>query len=138
MVKMARLVSISGPRVSVVRVRHCSMKEDIQCQTKGSNLSYTLYLGTSPLTIRCARPSTTAVLPTPGSPINTGLFFVLRERILTTLRISSSLPITGSSFEACSTRSLPYFFRAWKLVSPVAFSTFLENPLTVSSSFFTL
>ncbi len=36
--------------------------------------------GTSPETILCARPSTIAVLPTPGSPISTGLFFVLRER----------------------------------------------------------
>ena len=34
--------------------------------------------GTSPLTMRCARPSTIAVLPTPGSPISTGLFFVRR------------------------------------------------------------
>ena len=34
--------------------------------------------GTSPLTIRCAKPSTIAVLPTPGSPINTGLFLVRR------------------------------------------------------------
>ena len=34
--------------------------------------------GTSPLTIRCAKPSTIAVLPTPGSPIKTGLFFVRR------------------------------------------------------------
>ena len=35
--------------------------------------------GTSPATMRCARPSTIAVLPTPGSPISTGLFFVRRE-----------------------------------------------------------
>ncbi|CAB5569065.1 Uncharacterised protein [Shigella sonnei] len=34
--------------------------------------------GTSPLIIRCARPSTMAVLPTPGSPISTGLFLVRR------------------------------------------------------------
>ncbi|MNR28219.1 hypothetical protein D3C85_1455340 [compost metagenome] len=34
--------------------------------------------GTSPLTIRCASPSTMAVLPTPGSPISTGLFLVRR------------------------------------------------------------
>ena len=60
--------------------------------------------GTSPFTIRCARPSTTAVLPTPGSPISTGLFLVLRERIRTTFRISSSRPITGSSF-CCLARS---------------------------------
>src|SRR5699024_3989676 len=69
--------------------------------------------GTSPATILCARPSTAAVLPTPGSPIRTGLFLVLRDRILTMLRISASRPITGSSFwfRAFSTRSSPYLFR---------------------------
>src|SRR5207237_999561 len=35
--------------------------------------------GTSPLTMRCAKPSTMAVLPTPGSPISTGLFLVRRQ-----------------------------------------------------------
>ena len=35
--------------------------------------------GTSCRTIRWASPSTTAVLPTPGSPISTGLFLVRRE-----------------------------------------------------------
>ena len=54
--------------------------------------------GTSPRTIRCARPSTTAVLPTPGSPIRTGLFFVFLDRMRITLRISESRPITGSIF----------------------------------------
>ena len=53
--------------------------------------------GTSPRTMRCARPSTMAVLPTPGSPISTGLFLVLRDRMRMTRRISSSRPITGSS-----------------------------------------
>ena len=38
--------------------------------------------GTSPATIRWARPSTTAVLPTPGSPISTGLFLVRRREHL--------------------------------------------------------
>ena len=37
--------------------------------------------GTSPLTMRCANPSAMAVLPTPGSPIRTGLFFVRRLKI---------------------------------------------------------
>ena len=54
--------------------------------------------GTSPRTILCARPSTTAVLPTPGSPIRTGLFLVFLDRMRITFRISASLPITGSSF----------------------------------------
>ena len=53
--------------------------------------------GTSPSTMRCASPSTTAVLPTPGSPMSTGLFFVRRESTWTTRRISASRPMTGSS-----------------------------------------
>ena len=63
--------------------------------------------GTSPEMMRWARPSTMAVLPTPGSPMSTGLFFVRRERTWTTRRISSSRPITGSSLprRACSVRS---------------------------------
>jgi hypothetical protein len=71
--------------------------------------------GTSPATIRCASPSTIAVLPTPGSPISTGLFFVRRESTWITRRISSSRPITGSSlpFSASSVRSRPNFESAW-------------------------
>ena len=38
-----------------------------------------------------------AVLPTPGSPISTGLFFVRRDRISMVCSISSARPITGSS-----------------------------------------
>ena len=53
--------------------------------------------GTSPATTRWASPSTTAVLPTPGSPISTGLFLVRRLSTCTTRRISASRPITGSS-----------------------------------------
>ena len=53
--------------------------------------------GTSPRTIRWANPSQMAVLPTPGSPISTGLFFVFRERMRMALRISVSLPMTGSN-----------------------------------------
>ena len=56
--------------------------------------------GTSFFTIACARPSTTAVLPTPGSPISTGLFLERRERICMTRSISFSRPMTGSSFES--------------------------------------
>ena len=53
--------------------------------------------GTSPRTMRWASPSAIAVLPTPGSPISTGLFLVRRDRTWITRRISSSRPITGSS-----------------------------------------
>jgi hypothetical protein len=71
--------------------------------------------GTSPATMRLARPSTMAVLPTPGSPMSTGLFLVRRERTWITRRISSSRPITGSSLplRASAVRSRPYFSRAW-------------------------
>ena len=45
-----------------------------------------------------ANPSTTAVLPTPASPIKTGLFLVRRFKISTTRLISLSRPMTGSIF----------------------------------------
>ena len=75
--------------------------------------------GTSSSTIRWARPSTIAVLPTPGSPIRTGLFFVRRERTWMTRRISSSRPITGSSLpsSASAVRSRPNFSSASKVSS---------------------
>ncbi len=75
--------------------------------------------GTSPATMRCASPSTMAVFPTPGSPIRTGLFFVLRERTWITRRISSSRPMTGSSLPASAraVRSRPYFSSAWYVPS---------------------
>ena len=72
------------------------------------------FSGTSPFTMRCARPSAIAVLPTPASPMSTGLFLRLRLRMRMTLRISVSRPMTGSSLLALaiSTRSWPYFFSA--------------------------
>ena len=75
--------------------------------------------GTSPATMRCASPSTTAVLPTPGSPIRTGLFFVRRDSTCTTRRISVSRPMTGSSSpsRARAVRSTPYFSSAWYVPS---------------------
>ena len=69
--------------------------------------------GTSPRTIRCASPSMTAVLPTPGSPMSTGLFFVFLDKIRIMFLISLSRPITGSNFWllAFSTRFSPYLAR---------------------------
>ena len=68
--------------------------------------------GTSPLTMRRARPSTMAVLPTPGSPMSTGLFFVRRESTCMTRRISSSRPMTGSILPCARQRGevAPVFF----------------------------
>ena len=48
-------------------------------------------------TILIANPSTIADLPTPGSPINTGLFFFLLLNICARRSISCSLPTIGSS-----------------------------------------
>ena len=69
--------------------------------------------------MRWASPSTIAVLPTPGSPIRTGLFFVRRLSTWMTRRISSSRPMTGSSrpSRAASVRSRPNFSSAWNLSS---------------------
>ena len=71
------------------------------------------------MTIRCASPSTIAVLPVPGSPMRTGLFLVRRDSTCMTLRISSSRPMTGSSlpFLASAVRSRLNFSSAWYLSS---------------------
>ena len=55
--------------------------------------------------MRRARPSTMAVLPTPGSPMSTGLFLVRRDSTWMTRRISSSRPMTGSSLPRRRPRS---------------------------------
>ena len=92
--------------------------------------------GTSPLTILSAKPSAIAVLPTPGSPIKHGLFFVFLDKILITFLISVSLPITGSSF--CSlanlTKSCPYFFKESYVSSGLSVVT-LVLPLTLDNAF---
>ena len=51
--------------------------------------------GQSPLAMSSASPSTMAVLPTPGSPISTGLFFLRRARISMTRSISLARPMVG-------------------------------------------
>ena len=61
--------------------------------------------GTSEATMRRASPSTIAVLPTPGSPMSTGLFLVRRHSTCITRLISSSRPITGSIF-SCRARAV--------------------------------
>ena len=70
--------------------------------------------GTSPLMMRRARPSAMAVLPTPGSPMSTGLFFVRRLSTCITRRISASRPMIGSILPclARAVRSRPYFSSA--------------------------
>src|SRR6266571_4592346 len=92
--------------------------------------------GTSPATTRCASPSTTAVLPTPGSPMSTGLFFVRRDSTWITRRISASRPMTGSILpsRARSVRSTPYFSRAWNVPSGSGLVTRCEPRSDASAS----
>ena len=73
-----------------------------------------------------------AVLPTPGSPISTGLFLVRRASTWMVRRISSSRPITGSSLpsRASAVTSRAYFFRASKFAS--AFGLVTLRPLRMS------
>jgi hypothetical protein len=91
--------------------------------------------GTSPATMRWARPSTMAVLPTPGSPISTGLFLVRRCSTWMARRISSSRPMTGSSLplRARSVRSRQYFLSDSRLPSASGLSTFWP-PRTASTA----
>ena len=92
--------------------------------------------GTSPLTIRWAKPSTIAVLPTPGSPINTGLFLVLLCRTSMVRRISSSRPMTGSNlpFSALSVKSIQYFFKAPRVFSAFSSLTFLPPRISFKAA----
>ena len=84
---------------------------------------------TSPWAIFRASPSTTADLPTPGSPIRIGLFFILLVRISDNLSTSSSIPITGSILPSLAllVRSIPYL----SMRSPI----FSLNRSLVSTSF---
>ncbi len=93
-------------------------------------------VGTSPLEILIAKPSTTAVLPTPASPIKTGLFLVFLDKICITFLISSSLPITGSIFcaLALSTKSTPYLLSTSYVSSGLSVVT-LTFPLTSINAF---
>ncbi len=92
--------------------------------------------GTSPATMRWARPSTTAVLPTPGSPIRTGLFLVRRDSTWMTRRISALRPITGSisPSRARAVRSTAYFSSAWNVPSGSGVVTRAEPRTEVSAS----
>ena len=86
--------------------------------------------GTSLLTIIWARPSTIAVLPTPGSPISTGLFLVRRDRICMTRSSSRVRPMTGSSLRSRASwvKLRPNWSRIWLLPLSLAGSSLVEPP----------
>ena len=58
--------------------------------------------GTLPAEMSCASPSTMAVLPTPGSPRMSGLFFWRRASTCITRSTSRSRPMTGSSLPSAA------------------------------------
>ena len=75
--------------------------------------------GTAPSLILAAKPSTIAVLPTPGSPTSRGLFFFLRHNTCITRFTSSARPINGSICFclARAIKSRVYFARAFSCCS---------------------
>mmetsp|Transcript_21653 Transcript_21653/g.56516 ORF Transcript_21653/g.56516 Transcript_21653/m.56516 type:complete len:222 (+) Transcript_21653:1746-2411(+) len=119
-----------APRCDAPAINRPRSRAQIFALRKGS--------GTSPLSILNAKPSTTAVLPTPGGPVKTGLFFFLLLRTWTSLRISASRPMTGSKApcSALSTNSIAYRFNASKVSeassTPAAFAALLVAALTDS------
>ena len=98
--------SSNCPRNLAPAIRAPRSRETRRCPLRAS--------GTSPATIRWASSSAMAVLPTPGSPIRTGLFLPRRESTCIRRRISVSRPITGSRSpaRAAAVRSRPNCSRA--------------------------
>mmetsp|Transcript_69472 Transcript_69472/g.122629 ORF Transcript_69472/g.122629 Transcript_69472/m.122629 type:complete len:216 (-) Transcript_69472:1056-1703(-) len=93
------------------------------------------FSGTFPSTISCAKPSAIAVLPTPGSPIKHGLFFVRRPRTWMTRSISFCRPTTGSRRPARA-RSVRFTANSAKMLSPFSFfglATLLPAPAWAGS-----
>ena len=86
---MRRSRSSNSPRYLVPATRFAVLSWMMRFSLRGS--------GAAPDAIFWASPSTMAVLPTPGSPIRTGLLFVRRHSAWMTRRISRSRPMTGSS-----------------------------------------
>mmetsp|Transcript_22299 Transcript_22299/g.69940 ORF Transcript_22299/g.69940 Transcript_22299/m.69940 type:complete len:216 (-) Transcript_22299:251-898(-) len=99
--------------------------------------------GTSPVAIICAKPSAMAVLPTPGSPMSTGLFFCRRARIWIVRSSSAARPTSGSILPSAAAfvRSLPNSSRVAvfpepppRWVTPTrAFSSFSSSSFWISS-----
>ena len=94
-------LSSNSPRYLVPATRDAISRDIIFLLIRAS--------GTFSSDINLASSSTIAVLPTPASPINKGLFFLLLHNISISLFISLSRPSTGSSllFLAVSVRLVP-------------------------------
>ena len=95
------------------------------------------FSGTVPSTILTARPCATAVLPTPGAPISTGLFLDLLLRIWMQRSISASRPMMRSILPSAarSVRLVPNSLRYLRRVLPLALlGSLLLLPSDASSS----
>ena len=85
--------------------------------------------GALPFTISHAKPSAIEVLPTPGSPTRSGLFFRRRHKICAARSISFSRPIKGSVLPFCASMFKLVVYRssgpelAELVVSPSSSST---------------
>ena len=75
-----------------------------------------------------------AVLPTPGSPMRTGLFLVRRDSTCMTRSISRKRPMTGSSFlsRASAVRLRPNWSSTAEPACPDSFSDVLPPPPEVA------
>jgi hypothetical protein len=118
---------VLGPRISSITALMRSsnwprylVPATIRARSRVMTASRARISGTLPLAISCARPSTMAVLPTPASPMSTGLFLVRRQRIWMTRSISFLRPMTGSMspLRAISVRSRPKALSAGVFTRP--------------------
>ena len=93
-------------------------------KSKVNKRFFKILSGTSFAAILLARPSTTAVFPTPGSPTRQGLFLVLLDRIWIIRIISCPRPTTGSNFPsfAKAVRSLEYWSKVGVCTDRTSFS----------------
>mmetsp|Transcript_93708 Transcript_93708/g.176170 ORF Transcript_93708/g.176170 Transcript_93708/m.176170 type:complete len:273 (-) Transcript_93708:617-1435(-) len=136
---MNRMVSFEAVTSSMTSLMRCSnsprylVSATSSPSSSDSNLMSLSLGGTFSSTMSLASPSAMAVLPTPGSPIKTGLFLRRRTRICIARLISSSRPTSGSNSpsRAFCVRSTEHFA---SVESPFFFC-FLDPPAPTSSRF---
>ena len=90
--------SVSSFMIALRRSSNCPrylVPATISGMSRASSRLSARKCGTSPQAIRCASPSTMAVLPTPGSPIRTALFLVRRQSTCMTRSTSAVRPTRG-------------------------------------------
>ena len=106
---MKRIMSLPFSSLMIVLIRSSNSPRNFVPATSEEMSSEKIRLcnsvyGTFFWIIRRASPSTMADLPTPASPISTGLFFLRRPRIWMTRSISASRPTIRSSSPSAAAR----------------------------------